>query len=644
MALLSVQHVTVDVGGKALLQNVDFALEPGERVCVTGRNGAGKSTFLALLGGQLRHHDGEVVRTGGIFGQMPQHVPESWTGTVFSLVAAALGKEGKALALAHTAANSGEALPSDAVFTEARRHLEQGNGWEHYGEVLGVINKLGLDPDAAFSSLSGGTKRRVALARALLCSSHLILDEPTNHLDVATIAWLEDFLLRKAQSLVFVSHDRAFARRLATRMVEIDRGQLFSYSCGYDAYTERREERLEIEDRHFALFDRKLAKEEAWIRQGIKARRTRNMGRVRALYDMRKARAARQRQQGNVNMFAQEAERSGKLVIEAKDVGFAYPGGEMLFSNFSTIIQRGDRIGLIGNNGTGKSTLLRLLLGELAPTQGTVRHGTNLQISYFDQLRETLNPEDNVMQSVAEGNDVVTIGGNTRHVAGYLQDFLFAPDRLRLPVKTLSGGERNRLLLAKLFTRPSNLLVLDEPTNDLDVETLELLEELLAEYAGTVLLVSHDREFLDNLATSVLALEGDGLVHEYVGAYTDWLRQRPAPPDAEKSVKDQGKADLRREDVPVLADKPRKRSYKEQREYELLAHELVAMPEGLETLEKEQAALEAQLADPEFFIRDPDGFSATTERLAAIEEEQTVLLQRWEDAEARMAELESIGA
>ena len=644
MALIHVQHAFVHVGGKALLHDIDFTLEPGERVCVTGRNGAGKSTLLALLGGQIRHQSGEIVRSVETFGQMPQNVPENWTGTVFSLVSAALGKEGKALGAAHTAVTGALSSSADAVSPEARRQVEQGNGWEYYGEVLGVINKLALDPDADFASLSGGTKRRVALARALLCSNHLILDEPTNHLDVSTIAWLEDFLLRKAQSLVFVSHDRAFTRKLATRMLEVDRGQLFSYACGYDTYLERREERLDIEERHNAVFDRKLEKEEAWIRQGIKARRTRNMGRVRALYDMRKERAARQQRQGNARMVAQEAERSGKLVIEANNLGFGYPGCDPLFRDFSTVIQRGDRIGLIGDNGAGKSTLLRILLGELAPTEGTVRHGTHLQVSYFDQLRETLNPEDNLMQSVAEGNDVVSIGNNTRHVAGYLQDFLFPPDKLRLPVKTLSGGERGRLLLAKLFTRPSNLLVMDEPTNDLDVETLELLEELLGEYSGTVILVSHDREFLDNLATSVLALEGDGLVHEYIGAYTDWLRQRPTPLDREKDRKDDGKTEARRGLDRTAPDRPRKRSYKEQRELELLTQELAAMPDTLEKLEKEQETLEARLADPELFTRDPEGFAAITNRLPALEEEQTALLQRWEDVEVRIAALESIGS
>ena len=625
MALLSMQGVTLNLGGKPLLQGADFSVESGERVCLTGRNGAGKSTLLALLGGQLKPDSGEIIRTGAVFGQMPQAVPEDWNGSVFSLVAAGLGAEGLSLAAAHL---------------DPSHPLEHAHAWERYGDVLSVIKHLELDPDADFRALSGGTKRRVALARALVGASDLILDEPTNHLDISSITWLEEYLLRKARTLIFVSHDRAFSARLATRIVEIDRGRLYSYNCGYDKYPERREERLEIEEREFAQFDKKLAQEEAWIRQGVKARRTRNMGRVRALWSMRSERAQRREQQGNVRLSAQEADRSGKLVIQAEGVSFAYPGQEPLFSGFSTIIQRGDRVGLIGSNGSGKSTLLRILLGELEPTSGTVRHGTSLQISYFDQLRETLNPEDTVMHSVAEGNDVVTIGENTRHVAGYLQDFLFTADKLRLPVKALSGGERNRLLLAKLFTRPSNLLVLDEPTNDLDIETLELLEELLSAYSGTVLLVSHDRSFLDNLVTSVLTLEGDGQVHEYVGAYTDWLRQRSTPTQAGKSAQAvQSKASLPK----AAVSKPRKLSFNEQRELERLGHELAALPERLSALEDEQKKLETRLADPDFFSKDQDGFTQATERLSSVEQEQIDLLQQWEANEARLAELSSQG-
>lgn len=638
MALLNMQGVTLNLGGRPVLDNVDFSVDPGERVCLTGRNGAGKSSLLALLGGQLKPDNGIIIRNGAILGQMPQAVPESWQGPVFSLVAGVLGEEGKALTAAHIFATGQEGSLDAGALAQAKILLEQGNGWERYGEVLGVVNHLELAPDAEFTSLSGGTKRRVALARALLCSNDLLLDEPTNHLDLNTITWLEDFLLRKARTLVFVSHDRAFVQRLATRMVEVDRGSLYSYNCGYEQYTERREERLEIEERHFALFDRKLAEEETWIRQGIKARRTRNMGRVRALLAMRAEKNARRERQGNVALRAQEADRSGKLVIEANNLGFAYPGQAPLFSGFSTVIQRGDRVGLIGNNGTGKSTLLRLLLGELAPTEGSVRHGTHLEISYFDQLRAALNPEESVMHSVAEGNDVVRIGNTTRHVAGYLQDFLFTPDRLRLPVKALSGGERNRLLLAKLFTRPSNLLVLDEPTNDLDVETLELLEELLTDYSGTVLLVSHDRSFLDNLVTSVLTLEGDGRVQDYVGAYTDWLRQRtvPAPPEKKAPAPAERPA-------PPATGKPRKRTFNEQREFEALTMELAGLPDRIAALEEEQQALEARLAEPDFFSRDPEAFNLAAGRMTTIDEEQTALLHRWEEVEERLKKLGALG-
>ena len=623
LAFLSMQGVTLNLGGKPLLDSADLSVEIGDRLCLVGRNGAGKSSLLALLGGQMQPNSGMLIRPGTLIGQMPQDVPEHWNGTVFSLVAEVLGEEGKALAAAHAGADHG---------------VEITGGWERYGDVLAVINHLGLNPDADFTSLSGGTKRRVALARALICSEDLILDEPTNHLDIATITWLEDFLLRKARTLIFVSHDRAFAKRLATRVVEVDRGKLHNYSCGFERYPERREERLAVEERAFALQDKKLAQEEAWIRQGIKARRTRNMGRVRALVALRAERAARRDKQGNVRMAAQEAGRSGQLVIEADNISVGYPGKPPLIREFSTIIQRGDRVGLIGENGTGKTSLIRVLLGEQQPTEGTVRLGTNLEVSYFDQLRETLDPEASVMHSVAEGNDVVTVGGNNRHVAGYLQDFLFTPDRLRLPVKVLSGGERNRLLLAKLFTRPSNVLVLDEPTNDLDAETLELLEELIADYAGTVLIVSHDRSFLDNLVTSVIALEGDGLAHEYVGAYTDWLRQR-ANPAQERKAEDKAARQAPR----LNADKPRRRSFKEQREFELLGKELEALPERLDALEQEQQTLEATLADPELFARDPDAFAQTTDRLVALEVEQTELLQRWEFVEQRLQELGELG-
>ncbi|SHN49111.1 ATP-binding cassette domain-containing protein [Desulfovibrio litoralis] len=636
MSLLNLHGISLNLGGKTILDNVDFAVEPGERVCLMGRNGAGKSSLLALLGGKLKADSGTIIRDCPILGQMPQDVPQAWTGSVLKVVSSVLGEEGQALNAAHLFSTGKEKELNPQEFKTAQKLLEQGHAWERYGDVLSIINHLDLNPDADFSSLSGGTKRRVALAGALLCSNDLLLDEPTNHLDLSTITWLEDFLLRKARTLVFISHDRAFAQRLATRMVEIDRGKLYSYGCGFAQYTEKREERLEIEERHFALFDKKLAQEEVWIRQGVKARRTRNMGRVRALEKMRSERRIRREKQGNVHLFAQEAERSGKLVIEANEVSFAYPNQTPLFQNFSTVIQRGDKIGLIGQNGVGKSTLLRLLLGELKPTSGSIRLGTQLEISYFDQLRASLNPEESVMESVAEGNDVVTIGGNTRHVAGYLQDFLFTPDRLRLPVKVLSGGERNRLLLAKLFTRPSNLLVLDEPTNDLDMETLELLEELISDYSGTVIMVSHDRSFLDNLVTSVLALEGDGQVHEYVGAYTDWLRQRSQQETIEKNNIQATKTSVSENSAP---QKPKKLSFKEQREIETLRKELSELPQRLTALEETQKTLELKLSDPSFFSQNPDEFASIAKQLEKLESEQTKILEKWEALEKRLEAL-----
>lgn len=633
MALLSLQDVSLNLGGKPLLERAVLQIEPGERIALVGRNGVGKSSLMALLAGTLTPDAGEIVCSQGcVFGYMPQAVPEHWNGPVFGVVAEGMGDEGQALAAAHLIASGREDRLSPDRLRMATIFLESGAGWERHGDVLGVIKHLGLNPDADVSTLSGGNRRRVALARALLTSQDLLLDEPTNHLDIRTITWLEDFLARRARTLVFISHDRAFVRRLATRVVELDRGALHSYACAYDVYLERREQRLDNEDKQAAAFDKKLAREEAWIRQGIKARRTRNMGRVRALRAMREERSARRERLGNARMLAQEAERSGKLVIEARNVSFAYPDGHPVFHDFSTIIQRGDRVGLVGDNGTGKTTLLRLLLGELVPTQGEVRHGTRLEIAYFDQLRATLDPLATVMDSVADGNDTVVVGGKTRHVAGYLTDFLFAPDRLRAPVHTLSGGERNRLLLARLFTRPSNLLVLDEPTNDLDTETLELLEELLDDYGGTVLMVSHDRDFLDNLVTSTLALEGDSLVREYVGGYTDWIRQRPAALRVPETAAPKP--------APARSG-PRRLSFKEQREQGLLREEVAALPDTLADLETEQNALEQKLADPEFFGRSPDGFHAAAARLAEVETEQLALLERWEAIEARLKELET---
>lgn len=644
MALCSLHNVILTLGGSRILDGVDLHIEAGERACLVGRNGAGKSSLMGLFTGRLHPDSGEVILAPGLVpGFMPQDVPQDWQGTVFDLVAQGLGQAGDALGAAHLIATGREKDLDPARRAAAEQALALGDTWERHGEVIGVINSLGLDPETDFTALSGGTRRRVALARALIASNDLFLDEPTNHLDVHTIAWLEDFLARRARTLLFISHDRAFASRLATRIIDIDRGKLYSYACSYGDFLEKREERLQVEAQQAAAFDKVLAREEAWIRQGIKARRTRNMGRVRDLQALRRERATRQERQGPPVMQAQEAERSGKLVIEARDVAYVFPDGFEVFSGVSALIQRKDRIGLIGRNGAGKTTLLRLLLGELEPSAGTVRHGVRLEVAYFDQLRTALDPTRSVMDSVADGNDTVIIDGRQRHVAGYLKDFLFEPSRLRLPVGALSGGERNRLLLARLFTRPSNVLVLDEPTNDLDVETLELLEELLDNYTGTVLMVSHDRTFLDNLATGTLALEGDRRVRTYVGGYTDWLRQRDPHLDSDEGTRDAPPAPRK----PLVADNspplaPRKISFKEQREQQELEAEQAALPERLASLEHEQAELEKALADPSFFTRDPEGFVAAGSRLAGMEEAQLALLERAEAVEARLSELAAL--
>ena len=495
MALFSLRDVSLAFGGPRLLDQVDWQIERGERVCLLGRNGEGKSTLLRLIRGELEPDEGQVIRQQGLhIARLPQEVPEGRGMTVADEVA--------------------EGLPESLEHHDVDDH-----------RVDAILSRMGLDPDARFENLSSGMKRRVLLAQALVAEPDiLLLDEPTNHLDIDAIRWLEEFLLRYGGTLVFVTHDRAFLGRLATRIVELDRGHLYDWACDYATFLKRKEDVLAAEERQNALFDKKLAQEEVWIRKGIEARRTRNEGRVRALKAMREARRKRRERQGTAWMQVQEAERSGTLVIEAKGVGFGYDGPPVI-RDLTTTIMRGDKVGIIGPNGSGKTTLLRLLLGQLPPREGTIRHGTNLEVAYFDQLKATLDEEKTVQQNVSE-YDTIAINGQPRHVLGYLQDFLFPPERSRSLVKFLSGGERSRLLLAKLFTKPSNVLVLDEPTNDLDVETLELLESLLVDYQGTVLLVSHDRAFLNDVVTSTLAIEADGRVKEYDGGYDDYLRQR----------------------------------------------------------------------------------------------------------------------
>ena len=626
MSLITLQAVDYGVGGPLLLENVDLAIEANERVCIVGRNGAGKSTLLRVLAGEIAPDDGVITRSGRVTG-LAQEVPAQLSGTVFDVVSMGLGELGADIAHYHHLLHDGDAIDMAALGAVQAR-IEANNGWQIEQRVEQTIARLDLPEDAEFAALSGGMKRRVLLAQALVAAPDvLLLDEPTNHLDIESIAWLEEFLKDFAGSVVFVTHDRAFLRRLATRIVEIDRGQVTSWPGDYDNYLRRREERLHAEAQANALFDKKLAQEEVWIRQGIKARRTRNEGRVTALKAMRRERAERREQTGSVSMAAAAAEKSGKRVFVAKDVHFAFD--RVLVRDFSTVVQRGDKIGLIGPNGSGKTTLLKLLLGELAPQRGEVIAGANLEIAFFDQLRGALREDWNALDNVSEGREFIEINGSRKHVLGYLQDFLFSPERARAPITKLSGGERNRLLLAKLFARPSNVLVLDEPTNDLDVETLELLEELLADYAGTVILVSHDRDFLDNVVTSALVMEGGGRVGEYVGGYSDWLRQRPAAVEravspARKSAEPAKKA-APTPAATVVAGK-RKLGFKEQRELEQL-------PARIETLEADIAALTAQLQDPAFYAGGAAAVTAANARLSELQSELDAAYARWSDLE-----------
>jgi ATP-binding cassette subfamily F protein uup len=618
MALLGMQDVSIAFGGPPVLDQARFAIERGERVCLLGRNGAGKSTIMRLLDGSMRPDDGDIVRqTGVTVTRLEQEVPDDVQGTTFDVVAAGLGPAGQLLARYHHASH--RALRE---LDRLHHELDVAGAWEMQTGVDTVLQHLGLDPDAEFHRLSGGRKRQVMLARALVRQPDvLLLDEPTNHLDVEAIEWMERFLIDRGTTLLFVTHDRAFLRRLATRIVELDRGRLVDWGGDYDTYLRRKEDALSAEEKEWAEFDRKLAKEEVWIRTGIQARRTRNEGRVRSLEALRVERGARRERIGTVRLQAQEAERSGKLVVEAKGVSFSR-GDRPIVKDLTTTMMRGDRVGLIGPNGSGKTTLLRLLLGELAPDSGTIRLGTGLELAYFDQLREQLDPERSVFDSVADGADFIDVRGARKHVLGYLQDFLFSADRARTPVRALSGGERNRLLLARLFTRSFNLLVLDEPTNDLDIETLDLLEELLLEFSGTLLVVSHDRAFLDNVVTSTLVFEGGGRVVEYAGGYGDWVRQRPAPAASAPPAPAPRKA------VPSpapRASKPRKLSYKE-------TAELAALPDRIDALEGERERLYASLADPAL-LRDGAAVADARARLAALESEIAELTERWEALE-----------
>jgi ATP-binding cassette subfamily F protein uup len=597
MPLLSLRDIRVAFGGPPLLDGASLQIEPGDRICLLGRNGTGKSTLLKVVNGEISPDDGEIVRQQGVtVALIPQEIPPGLSGTVLDVV------------------SGGPGMAAEKA-----------------------ISRLGLSPGAEFGTLSGGMQRRVLIARALARESDiLLLDEPTNHLDIDGIAWLETFLLREARTLLFVTHDRMFLRKLATRIVELDRGRLRDWACDYDTYLERREADLSAETAQRARFDKRLAEEETWIRRGVKARGTRNEGRVRTLERMREERRARREQMGTVRMEAQRAVPSGRLVVEARGVEVGY-GDRPVVRDFSTTILRGDRVGVIGPNGSGKTTLLRVLLGELSPRIGTVRLGTRLTVAYSDQLREGLDEEKTVAENLGDGSDTVTVNGRSRHVIGYLQDVLFTPERARSPVRVLSGGERNRLQLAKLFTKPFNLLVLDEPTNDLDIETLDLLEDLLLEYAGTLLLVSHDRAFLNNVVTSTLVIDADGTVAEYVGGYDDWLKQRgeSVPPGTGTAPSPPEKPRPKREG-------PRKLTFRERRELSELPGRIRDAEAEIAALEAERDELQRSMADPAFYRRNGASIAQGRARLEEVQTGIEAAYHRWESLEAALRDLESI--
>ncbi|WP_019836905.1 ATP-binding cassette domain-containing protein [Acinetobacter towneri] len=629
MAYITLRDVQLAFGGPALLDGANFNLERGERVCLIGRNGEGKSTLLKLIEGSLLPDAGEVsIQNGITIAMLAQDVPMD-SGKVADIVADGAGEAAAVLKAYHEASDACVLGDMDACdrMGNLQHKLDQLDGWALENKVNAILSKMGLDPNADLADLSGGRKRRVLLARALLTQPDvLLLDEPTNHLDVESIEWLEKFLLDQNNlTLLFISHDRAFVDSIATRIVELDRGVLRSYEGNYSRYLDLKAQQLEAEEKQNALFDKKLAEEEAWIRQGIKARRTRNEGRVRALKALREESKARRFQQGKVNMAAQEANRSGKLVFDIEHLQVAFGNQAPIIRDFSTLVLRGDRIGLVGDNGVGKTTLIKAILGEIEHG-GSVKTGTQLEIAYFDQLRNVLDLEKSVKDNVSEGSDFVDVNGQRRHIYSYLQDFLFSPERARTPVKALSGGERNRILLAKLLLKPSNLIVMDEPTNDLDMVTLELLEEMLSDYKGTLLLISHDRAFMDNVVTSTWVFDGKGNIDEYIGGYQDYLQQRP-----NQTVVDQ-KSDVKKAVAKAEAAaaaptaKKVKLSYKDQRALEQL-------PGEIEALEQEQTELAEKLADGSWFVTDADAATKASQRLAEIDEELLEKLERWDELE-----------
>ncbi|QDT39845.1 ATP-binding cassette domain-containing protein [Stratiformator vulcanicus] len=611
MPLLQLRDLSFTHGGPLLLDRVNLSIDRGERVGLVGRNGMGKSTLLGLLDGTHTPDDGEVLRESGVrIARLVQEVPQGTEGRVSQIVSGDDQADGGDIDPANTAD------PAEI-------------DWKREQAVEKVLSRMDLDGEAIFARLSSGMKRRVLLARALVDEPDvLLLDEPTNHLDIESIAWLERFLKGYNGAIVFVTHDRVFLQALATRIVEVERARLFDWTCDYATFLKRKEAALDAEEQQNKLFDKKLAEEEKWIRQGIKARRTRNEGRVRALKQMREERAQRRDKMGNVRMGLAAAERSGQLVVETESLRYEI-GGRTILQDVELLITRGDRVGIIGPNGAGKTTLLKLMLGGLEPTGGTVRRGTHLEIAYFDQLRETLDEDDSVVNNVGEGADQIEVKGQSRHVYGYLQDFLFTPDRARQPVRMLSGGERNRLLLAKLFKKPANLLVLDEPTNDLDAETLELLEELLSQFGGTLLVVSHDRAFLNNVVTQILAVEGDGFVKEYAGGYDDYAVQKQAATKSELELSEDSPSKSKSGNSgSTNGKKPKKLSFKER-------SLLDQLPRTIEELEAEQAELQSDMSQPEFYQQPSDQITAVSDRLEEISAKLLKLYEQWEALESR---------
>ncbi len=633
MALITIHNGLLAFGDHPLLDHADFALQENERVCLVGRNGAGKSTLMKIIAGEILLDDGKMqVMQDVVVSRLEQDPPRNQEGTVFDYVAGGLQEVGEQLRIYNDLLDLVAVDPSESnikKLSNVQEQLEHAGAWRFEDRIQNVLGSLKLDGHTKLTDLSGGWQRKAALARALVCDPDvLLLDEPTNHLDVTTIEWLEGFLKDFRGSIIFISHDRSFIKSMATRIVDLDRGQLNSFPGDYENYLNEKEELLRVEELQNAEFDKKLAQEEVWIRQGIKARRTRNEGRVRALKKLRQERSERREVQGKVNLQIDDAARSGKIVFEAENLNYSIDG-KCLVDNFSFNIMRGDRIALIGPNGCGKSTLLKLLLGQLEADSGRLHCGTKLEVAYFDQYREVLDPEKTVIDNLADGKQEVTVGGRQRHALSYLQDFLFAPKRARTPVKALSGGEKNRLLLARLFLRSNNLLVLDEPTNDLDIETLELLEDLLANYQGTLLLVSHDREFVDNTVTTSWIFEGNGKIEEFVGGYHDAQQQRSQVLQSrsiENVVKQEKSVEPAPKSEPVKP-KSKKLSYKLQRELETL-------PQKLEELEAEIESMQEQVNDADFFSQSVDVTQPILDKLTAKEQELEIAFERWEELEA----------